>query len=285
MGIETISGKDKVVIEELQYFFDSAVVVDLSTRVREEAIGKEVLPMKHYNQIEVGYNSFEYLNTGGLSEYNTKSSFSTVISVLDNKLDLVSLYRADTQGIVALRKKISESEDVKGDEDVYMVDSLRQTFPLTGFIARTDEGFTLVTGGADAENSYNLRITPKRNLLRHGDIIRSGLEKNLGTYLRWQASDKNTTLVTKLTTETVALAENADVLVNDLTEPFYLPEIYTFECEMRYSDLTTILTNQKGLIKIADQKYGWIMQLTIGEKENKADIKLLRANLNVVTPT
>jgi LmbE family N-acetylglucosaminyl deacetylase len=66
---------------------------------------------------------------------------------------------------------------------------------------------------------------------------------------------------------------------------FCVKEIYTFEVEMRYSDLSVILANQKGLIKIAPDKYGWIMSLTIGEKENKADIRLLRANLNVVTPT
>lgn len=282
MGIEQVSGVDKVIIEELQYFFSSTVVIDLSARIREDAIGKEVMPDKHYNQIEVGYNSFETESNGGVAEFNTKSSFTTVISVLDNKLDLVSKYRADTQGIVKLRQGVSEDADVKGDENNFLIDTIRGGG--SGFTARTDEGFTSVTGGVDADNSFNLMITPKRNLLRHGDIIRAGLQKNLGTYLRWQAGDKNTTLATMLTTETEILTENSDVLVNDLEEPFFIPEIYTFECEMRYSDLSTILANQKGLIKIADDKYGWIMSLTIGEQENRADIRLLRANLNVVTP-
>ena len=282
MGVEVVDGKYKVIVETLQYFFDSTVVIDLSNRIKESTIEKEVIANRHYNQVEVGYNSFEYLTVGGLAEYNTKSSFSTVIAVIDNKLDLVSKYRADTQGIVSLRKKISSTEDVKGDEDIFIVDTLRDE---GDFIARTGEGFAEVTGGADAENCYNLLLTPKRNLIRHGQIIRAGLEKNLGTYLRWQATDKNTTLATRLDTETEMLVENADVLVNDLEESFFIPEIYTVECTMNYADLTTILANEKGLIKIAPEKYGWIMSLSIGQKENKVDLKLLRCNLNKVIPT
>jgi hypothetical protein len=53
---------------------------------------------------------------------------------------------------------------------------------------------------------------------------------------------------------------------------------------MDYSDLTAILANPKGLIKLSDTKYGWILDLAIGNKENKADLRLLRANLNVITP-
>jgi hypothetical protein len=285
MGIETVSGKDKVVIEDLDYFFDSAVVADLSARISENTIGKEVIAGKHFNSIVTGYNSFEYLIAGGLAEYNTKMEFSTVISVLDNKLDIVSKDRADTQGVINLRKSIASDNDVKGDEDIWVLDSVRVVNPIYDFQVRTDEGFTSVTGGADAENSFNLDLTPKRNLLRHGNVIRAGLEKNLGTYLRWQTGDKNTTLATQLTTETDPVVENADVLVNDLEEPFFLPELYTVECEMKYADLTAILTNTKGLIKLADGKYGWIMSLIVGNKENKATLQLLRANLNVITPT
>jgi len=284
MGIENIKGVDRVVVEPLAYFFTEDVVADLSDRIREDAIGKEVLPDKHFAKISVGYNTFEYLTAGGLAEYNTKSDFSTVISVVDNGLDLISKFRADTQGMMLLRKNTYSDTDVKGDEDIFVIDSIRRTSPLTGFQARTNEDFTLVTGGADAENSLNLDLTPKRNLIRNGAIIRAGLQKDLGKYIRWQAGDKNTTLATQRTAETAPIVENADVLVNDLQEPFFLPEIYTLECEMKYSDLSSILANPKGLIKLSSTKYGWIIDLVIGNKENKAELKLLRANLNVINP-
>lgn len=283
MGIENISGIDKVVIEELSYFFDSNVVLDLTDSVRELAVGKEVISERHYSQITVGYQTFEYITAGGLAEYNTKSDFSTVLSSVDNKLDLTSKFRADTQGIMLLRQNTYSDSDVKGDEDIFIIDSIRRTSPLTGFQARTDEDFILVTGGADAENSLNLDLTPKRNLLRNGLLIRAGLQKNLGSYIRWQAGDKNTTLATQRTGESNPVVENADILVNILEEPFYLPEMYTFECVMRNSQLETIKTNPKGLIKIGSL-YGWIWELNTGSEVDKAEIKLLRCNTNVITP-
>jgi len=284
MGIEDVSGTSKVVIEDLDYFYSSMVVLDISAKIRENAIGKEVLPDKHYASIQTGYKSFEYLTSGGLAEFNTKSDFTTVLSVVDNDFNNICGYRADTQGIMLLRRSAGTDEDVKGDEDIFIIDSLRRTFPHSGFQARTSEDFILVTGGADADNCLNLDYTPKRNLLRNGALVRAGLQKNLGTYLRWQSGDKNTTLATQKTGETAPLVENADILVNDLEAPFFLPEQYTVECELRYTDLTAILENPKGLVKLATGKYGWILELTIGAKENKAEMKLLRANLNVITP-
>ena len=90
--------------------------------------------------------------------------------------------------------------------------------------------------------------------------------------------------MTRLSTETDSVEENADVLVNSLSACFFCPEIYSIDVTLNYSELSTIMANQKGLIKLSDTKYGWIMQLTMGAKENKASLRLLRANLNVVTP-
>lgn len=284
MGVEDVGGTDKVVIEDLDYFYDSTVTLDLSARIREAAIVKEVLPELHYSSVKTGYQSYEYLTAGGLAEFNTSADFATVISVLENKFERISRYRADTQGIVLLRKNVETNDDVKGDDDCFVIDAVRIVDPLTAFQARTDEDFTLVTGGADAENSFNLDYTPKRNLLRNGALIRAGLEKNLGTYLRWQAGEKNTTLSTRRTAEADPLVENADIMVNDLEEPWFLPEKYIFQCELRYSDLSAILANPRGIVKLSGTKYGWLLNLKIGAKENLAEIELLRVNLNVITP-
>ena len=73
--------------------------------------------------------------------------------------------------------------------------------------------------------------------------------------------------------------------MNDLEEPFFLPEYYTAECVLYQADLDLIKNNPKGLIKFATNKYGWIWDFEQGSEENKASLKLLRANLNVITPT
>ena len=284
MGIETIGGYARVVFEAIRYFFEDTVSIDLSGRIEEEMIGKEVIPDKHFANIQTGYNSYEYISVAGaVEEYNTKSSFSSVISAVDNVLDNVSKYRGDTNGINTLRFHAGESEDTKGEEDLFIIDSIRAAVD-PDWVARQQEGFSLVEGNTDLSTYFNFLITPKRNLLRHGAIIRAGLQKDLGTYLRWQASDKNTDLQTQLDTEAVPVVENADVLVNDLTEPFYLPEFYTIDCVLYPDELETIKTTPKGLIKISATKYGWIWNLKKGSEENKVSLKLLRANLNVITP-
>jgi hypothetical protein len=282
MAVETVSGTDKVVIEELSYFFDNNVIIDLSNRVREATIEKEVLPTWHYNRVKAGFNSFEYLAVGGLSEFNTSSEWSTVITAVDNELDLIGRYRADTRGINLLRKAGPTGSDSKGDEDIYLIDTVRDT--PNGFLARTDEGFTLAVGGVDAGQSYNLDFSPARTLRRWGRVIRAGMEHNLNSLLRWQASDKNSTLETQKSTETSPIDEDGDILVNDLSTPYWYPEAYSVECEMLYSEISAILNNPKGLIKLASGKYGWILEFSIGMKENKATMKLLRCNTNYVTP-
>jgi hypothetical protein len=284
LGIEEIGGYTRVVIESLRYFFKDTICLDLSYRIREENINKEVIPTRHYAEVHTGYNSFEYLSlAGGTEEFNAKSNFSSVISVVDSLYDIISKYRGDTNGINLLRYKAGKAEDTKGEEDLFIIDSVRiESDPY--WQARTDEGFSAVTGMPGTEDYFNLNLSPKRNLLRHGAVIRAGLEKNLGTYLRWQAADKNTELSTQLDSETEPVVENTDVLVDDLEEPFFIPELYTVDCVMNYADLTTILSNPTGLVKLSDTKYGWIMQLTVGSQENKAEIKLLRCNLNKVIP-
>ena len=295
MGIENINGTDRVVIENRQYFFDSNVILDLSSRVIEDTIGKEVIPDKFFSRVEAGYNSYEYLSiAGGIFEFNAKTSFSTVISAIDNLYDIKSKLRADTNGINLLRFKATDNEDTKGEEDIFIIDSIRLGVD-PDWVARTSEDFSVIEGTAGVDDYFNLLLTPKRNLIRHGATIRASLEKNLGTYIRYQASDKNTELTTQLTTETdpnplpieplYPLVENTDILVNNLEEPFFLPEFYTCECVMYNDDLEALKANPKGLIKIATDKYGWIWDFEQGSKENKGTLKLLRANLNVITPT
>lgn len=287
LGIETISGVERVVVEELEYFFESFIALDISDKIGTGNINKEVLPDWHYNNIKVGYNSFLYEEIGGLSEFNTKSEYTTVIDVIDNVLDLVGKYRADTNGINKLRQTGSTTEDERGDEDIYIIDSVRDG---GDWLSRTDEGFVLVEGGVDSDQMFNLDWTPARNLLRHGDVIRAGLHKRLNSYLRWQQTDKNTTLKTQLTGD-IIIIENEDIQVENpdptkpsLEKPLWIPEAYNVEVPFSISDLNTVLANPKQIIKIGTDMYGWILELNMAAKADKAELKLLRVNTERITP-
>jgi hypothetical protein len=279
MGIFEFSGVEKVKIEALRDFFDDNVILDLSSRIRSAAIAKEVLPDWHYGRILSGYEQFTYEAVGGLSEFNTKSEWSTPLSH-DQELNLTAKLRADTNGIIKLWKERTSTEDVEGDDSTFLIDSVRDG---GDFLARTDEGFDTITGGIAGQKYYNLDLTPARNMRRHDNEIRAGLEHELNEYIRWQSSGKNTLLATDKPLED-EVVENADIQINDMADPFYWPEAYIVECEFKHSDLTTLLTSPYSLIKIGTNKYGWLLELRLGNHENKAEMKLLRANLTYVTP-
>lgn len=276
MGIED----GFVVVEDLQYFYDSEVVLDLSDRIREAIIEKEVMPELHYNQVNTGYDSFTYQEIGGLKEFNTKQGYSTELRNVDNELDLVSAIRGDTSGINLLREIARSAEDEDGDEDFFVIDAVRDN---GDFLARTSENLDYATGGVDADQYFNLRLTPARNLFRSGVKLRAGMLRNDTMTVRWQRNEKNTTLVTKFLGED-EVVENADIRADELEESFFYPELYKVTAPFYREDLDTLETNPKGLIKISETKYGWIKKITIKNRSNKADLELIRANYSVLTP-
>ena len=286
----------KVVIENEKYFYDIEdnpdypatdteqylvnQILDLSDDVTNELISKDVLPDWYANEIDSGYNNFEYENIQGLKEFNTKSSYTTPLKSIKRKLDLVSEYRFDTQGVNKLREKPhsdNSTEDVSGDNDVFGFDVKR----LGVFTVKTDDDFDLVTGGIDPEESYNLNFTPRRNLEKHGNRIKS-MQFDLGKEIQWMKSEKNTKLITQKTGETDAKSENGDITVSDLTDGYWLPESYTCEAPVDELTISAIQANPRGVIKIGTDKYGWILEVQTNNSENKGQFKLLRVDLNNV---
>lgn len=269
IGMEIDNTNGRVVIEEWDYFYEDTEVLDLSDRLIESDIDKEVFAEMYFNSINVGYNSFEYSMQSGIEEPNTKSIFTSIINIA-NSLELVSEYRGDTAGILELRISTgSDGKSTQGDENIFIIDSVR--VGGGGFEARTDEDLDL----PEYAGWYNLFWTPKRNLLRHGATIRASMWKDLSSYLRFQASDKNTKMVTQETGED-ELREDADVLIDDLDEQIYVAEVYTFEVPFYAADLAAIEANPRGYITIADDKQGWLLDLTTDNTSNKATIKLIR---------
>jgi hypothetical protein len=287
---------NKVKIEQEKYFFDitdnpnypatdsrkyqTNQILDLSEYLNNEVIEKEVLPDWYYNEIESGYNSFEYENVQGLKEFNTKSAYATPIKSVEAKYDIVSPFRYDTQGVNKLRTKPQSTdgtEDVKGDNDIFGFDVKRDG----GFTVKTDEDFDSVTGGVDPAQSYNLKYTPRRNLERHGNRF-SSMRLALTDEIQWMQSDKNTKLVTQLTDEASPKAENADILVNELDSGYWIAEAYLFEAPVSKSTIDSIKLNPYGVIKVADDKYGWILEIQSNNENNKGQFKLLRVDLNNV---
>jgi len=297
LGFETIGGQEKVRVEKEAYWFDITdnpnypateteeykvnQILDVSSVVTSEIITKEVLPDWYANEVTGGYGKFEYENVQGLKEFNVKSSWAIPVKSVKNNLDLSAEYRADTQGINKLREKpfsTDPTEDVSGDNDVFIFDVKRAGSYV--FTVKTDEDFDSVSGGVDPDQSYNLNFSPRRNLERHGNRFRA-MQIDLGKELQWLKNDKNSALVTQKSGES-AKSEKGDIVINNLTKGYWIPEAYSFEAPVDAATIAAIQANPRGVIKVGEDKYGWILEVQTNNETNKGQFKLLRVDLSNV---
>lgn len=75
-----------------------------------------------YSQLNVGYPKKDYDSLNGKDEFRFTNQYTTGITLTDNKLELISPYRADAYGIEFLSQKIGEdTTDNSSDTDVFFV--------------------------------------------------------------------------------------------------------------------------------------------------------------------
>jgi len=280
MGIEIIDGVEKVVIEPMAHFFNNQIILDVSNRIAPETIEKQYYPELAFNRISVGYNSFDYRALGGVYEYNSTSKFTTVISPVDKELNIVSPYRADMSGVLALIKEPTENKDVSGESDIFILDTVRKE---GGYIVRSVEDFEQSEDLSNMDILINLAISPKRNLLRWGSYLRGFLEKYLTSLIIWQTSDKNTKLSSTETGQST-ITENSDIVVSDLADPLWHPETFDIEVPIKETDIDYINANPYGIVKISATEFGWILNYKSKNENRKSTFRLLRVNTSYVTP-
>jgi len=177
----------------------------------------------------------------------------------------------------------------------FLVDDIY--FGESQYLAKTNEGFDVIENTPFGENSFNLDITPARNLREHGPILRAGLENRLSQFVKFNTSEKNSTTITKKTTESVAIAENEDVLVNDLATPFFKPNAIDFNLIVDKSVVDVLnetFTNETkpnylGIVRFRqstteDYRYVWLLDLNTGGESKLGKVLGLEVNTDYITP-
>jgi len=271
-------------IERMSYFFNPYVIIDLSDRINESLIEKAVIPELYANRLKFGFNTSEYGYLGGIFEFNTASEWSTVIKPINQEFAIVSPFRADSTGIYQAVEEATNPDnevDQESDADLFLLDV--QTDEVEDYKAKTDEEFDFISGSLKTNDLFNLDYTPARILRRWGSYIRAILHQNLTSFLRWQKSDKNSTLESQKTGEGV-IVENSDIRVDELEVNRWIPEAYTVQVPLKETDLQAIEANPYGIIKLSDTKYGWILDYKSKNENRTSDLRLLRVNLKAVTP-
>ena len=273
LGVELVEGVEKVVIEEMAYFFNSTIILDISDRIAPETITKEYFKELAYNRITAGFNSFDYGTLGGVYEFNTNSKFTTCLKNVDKQLDLVSPYRADMSGYLALVQESAQNRDVSGEADVYIIDvEASGADYIVKTVADNFEDYS------NRDILFNVELSPSRIIRRWGSYIRGFLEKYKTNPLIYQTSEKNNKL------DYGGIAETDNIIVSDLTAPLWHCEIFTIEVPALENDITAINANMYGLVKLTATEYGWILSYKSKNENRKSEFTLLRCNTDFVTP-
>lgn len=160
-------------------------------------------------------------------------------------------------------------------DDIFVSDTAK-------YIARTTEGFESITGIANSNDSYNILRTPARALKAWGYVIRAYLDNKLNTKLTFADTEKNSTLVSKLSSESFEVAEGRDIKVSDLDEPLWSVEKPTFSALLTAAQRRSINdTFEDGKRKVhgvvkyrgcvnEPYKHIWIDNLDLGGTDNVA---------------
>lgn len=273
LGLKEVDGDYRIEIERFQDFFLEEEGLDLSGRIDEIKIKQESAAELLYAQISTGWNKNEYEENNGRGEYNGKNErLSTIPS--DNKFDNVCDFRGDTKGMTTLLTKPFSTEDVKGDDDVFIVKTQRDS---DDWKAETDENIQILDDSSlFQEGSLNLYFTPTRNLLRHKQELATGLDKKANSKLTFQTGSNLQTL--KTTDGFTVVTENEDLRVHLIMPPKFDYKFLIAEIPFYEEDFEILKDNLKKYITLSDNLKGWLWGegLEWNMTKNTATIKLIK---------
>jgi hypothetical protein len=230
--ISDVDGTEKLVLEDMKYFFNDFTGIRLTEQVSD--VERKVASDFYSSKMEFGYKRPDgenlYEEAMGLDEYNTKTTYSNPITRVDNKYDKISIFRADSYGREFARRKPKlnyPEEDTRYDKDSFILD-LKEGLG-DAYVERiwSDDYESLPTGVYSPETATGLRITPFRNLERHQWFFGSGLFKFPEDYVRYTSNLVNSELTTKKTGED-ARSENSDIKIKNMEKPLFKNEWIEF---------------------------------------------------------
>lgn len=296
MSIETIEGTPRFRIEDRDFFYNDTEIIDLSGRINILDIEMEYLPQMAYNQIEYGYENFEFLSTNGRSEPNTKCTRSTQLTANETLNIVCDFVTATTAIVMCLEKQINltGSEDTKFDSNVFFIKSQIDTEGGTDnrWIAETDELVNIENNSSPyKESTLNRWVMPMYNLLRNSELFTPALYayQRLSGKLKFQTTDKLSSFQSSCIDYAFTIKENQDLQLNLLALPKIRPWKCSVNSDFTMEDLTDSETgllmvgsdgveNRYKILKLAEEISGWIIDDGINKKnaENKAGISIIQ---------
>ncbi len=272
---EFIDGFNRLRIEDYSFFFQDDVVLDLSDRINELDLEGEMMPELAYVKLVSGFKKYDYEEINGRGEFNTESQ-RTTINKVDTEFNNVSDIRGDTKGIYKLISQpldTTGTTDEKGDNELFITKTQRDG--VNWWKPEKEENITIENNSSIfGDSTLNLFYTPTRNLIRHGNKLKSPLIKYTSSKLLFQTSEKLQTLRT--TGEGYSISENEDILVDDLSDPIFDIEIITATIKLTFAERKALMAAPLKRIIFTDSISGWLMKYRQKNAEDKVEISIIK---------
>ena len=290
IGIETVGNKERVRLEELSYFYNNNVTIRLG---QVKKVKRSCATEYYYSSLEFGSEKGgTYEEAMGLDEFNTKSTFTTIINRSKGVYSKTSKYRTDSYAKEFARRKpklLNDTEDTPYDNDVFLMDLKRGYLPSVFEQKKWQDDFEQEpTGVFSPDTATNLRFSPFNCLLRHSWWFGGGFKKYPSDYVRYGSSTANSQLKTKLNGKN-QYSENGNIINSELTTARFFPEWIEFEhvCDfdiMQIVEGKTIIQGKQimnfyGLVEFVNEnnekEKGFLFNL---KPNGKGQWKLLKSN-------
>lgn len=241
LGIERSGYEEKIVIENLSYFYNQNVTIKLPNPVKK--LKRSVDVNKYYKSVEIGFEKGgEYEEAMGLDEFNVKNTYTTVISNVKNTYSKISKYRADSYGSEFARRKnydLYPNEDTSYDLDIFLFDS--KNIVNNNYTVRlwNDDFNQIPTGIYSPETAFNLRLSPFNSMLRHGWVLSSNFIRYPNESVKYASSNGNSLLKT-------LYSENGSIMNINLDRARFVPEIVEFD-HIVDIEISNLLSGKKNI--------------------------------------
>lgn len=289
MGLENnpfLPGFSWLRIEPIEYFYQDEEVLVLPFVPDPEISIQEQL---HYSSIKSGYQKWEVERINGLDEPNSNREYRTILTSVNNTIDISSKLIAGSYAIETTRQQSfaeSGAADTTYDNETFIICVERQAYSFVverGNISNAANVFS-------PQTLYNWRIRPFSNLMRWFKSIANSypnvsdsdnklyFSSGTGNFLaEGQLSD------TECKLENGVKAENRDLSKYDFADvtkamPLWRPEYAEFKYPLSIADYKALKAKPYGYISFqcgtGEWRKGYVQNLRYRLNKGEADFVL-----------
>lgn len=290
-------GTDQVIrVEPKNFYYNTTVLFQVANI---DFLVTKVSEKRYINEIAIGYDKYRVDDINTEDEINIEQQRITLLKIIKQPIDAICSFIASGYAIEwTRRKRIDITTDWRYDKNNFVVCLNRSVdgggAPDNLTTAEQDENYTSTTGLIDPATSYNLRISPLRNMLRWMYVVGAGLLKDAGANSIFTSGEANSSQVSTRMVDNncpgeynnVNIAEDADVAWDSANledgDVVWIPEEIDFDDALSFTDYKLARANPTRAIEYSEGSTtflkGFILELRYKPVQGTATYKLLREN-------